>query len=161
MYPKVSESRIRLGLAAFIAAAVFGIVHAGFSLFWAGGGTWLLWSLGSSLLETFQGMEWVLHLVGLAKLIAAVAPLVMLRRGWWKARLTRAACWAGALVLITWGGLNTVIGNLVLTGVIQPSSGFDRPGMIGHAWLWDPLFLVWGASLVVGIFATEPGPAQA
>lgn len=38
-----------------------------------------------------------------------------------------------------WGGLNTAVGNLVLAGVIQPDSGFDRPGMIGHAYLWDPL----------------------
>ncbi|WP_235531315.1 hypothetical protein [Phycicoccus sp. Soil748] len=46
-----------------------------------------------------------------------------------------------------------MVANLVLVGAIHPSSGFDRPGMVGHAWLWDPLFLLWGASVVLGLRA--------
>ena len=67
----------------------------------------------------------------------------------------RGCRWVGAAVLIVWGGLNTVVGNLVLTGVIRPGSGYDRAGMIGHAWLWDPLFLAWGIALVMGLVATS------
>jgi hypothetical protein len=41
-----------------------------------------------------------------------------------------------ATVLIFWGGINTVVGNLVLGGAIASSGGYDLPGMIGHEWLW-------------------------
>ena len=146
------------GLAGFgglVPAAAFGTIHAAFSIYWSMGGTWLVWSLGSSLLARFAGLEWVLAPIGLAKLIAAVAPLVLARRGWPVRRLTRSACWLGALILIIWGGVNTVVGNLVLSSVIRPQSGYDRPGMIGHAYLWDPLFLAWGGALAAGLLASR------
>ncbi|MEO7587373.1 MAG: DUF3995 domain-containing protein [Arachnia sp.] len=168
MHPRSSSQRRTPGHAAFVAAGMFGVIHAGFSLFWAVGGTWLLWSLGSGLLQTFEGREWILFPVGVVKLVAAVTPLALFLRGWPAHRLTRAACWVGASVLILWGGLNTVVGNLVLSGLIQPSAGYDRPGMIGHAWMWDPLFLGWGVALVIGLLASgrrdravpQPGQLQ-
>ncbi len=43
------------------------------------------------------------------------------------------------------------MGNLVLAGAVAPDGGYDRAGQVGHAWLWDPLFLVWGIALVVGL----------
>lgn len=141
--------------AGLVLAAVFGAIHAGFSIYWSMGGTWLVWSLGSNLQASFQGWEWILAPIGLAKLIAALAPMVLARRDWPVRQLTRSACWLGALVLIGWGGVNTVVGNLVLAAVIQPQSGYDRPGMIGHAYLWDPLFLAWGVALVIGLLASR------
>lgn len=138
-----------------MAAAVVGAVHAAFSIYWSMGGTWLLWSLGSSLQATFQGWEWVLAPVGVVKITAAVAPILLARRGWPARAVTRSACWLAALVLITWGGLNTIVGNLVLASVIHPQSGYDRSGMIGHAFLWDPLFLGWGAALAAGMIASR------
>lgn len=147
--------------AALITAGALGSLHAGFSLYWASGGTWLAWSLGSSLQESFQGREWLLVPIGLLKLLAGLAPIALARKGWPARRLTRAGCWLGAWVLIAWGGLNTVVGNLVLSGVIRPESGYDRPGMIGHAYLWDPLFLAWGTALALGLLASRtrnPGP---
>lgn len=138
----------------FVAAAVFGVIHAGFSLYWSAGGTFLLGSLGTSLLETFSSHRWVLVPVGLFKLLAAFAPMVLAFHDWPVRRLSRVMCWMGALVLMLWGGLNTVVGNLVLAGVIQPSGGFDRQGMIGHAYLWDPLFLLWGLALAFGLRAS-------
>jgi hypothetical protein len=68
-------------------------------------------------------------------------------------------CWAGAALLVARGGSNTVVGQLVLAGVIQPDGGYDRAAMVGHAWLWDPLFLVWGISLAIGLWLTRPAPA--
>lgn len=53
------------------------------------------------------------------------------------------------------------MGNLVLAGVIRPESGFDRAGMIGHAYLWDPLFLAWGAALALGLIASRGRPTHA
>ena len=89
------------------------------------------------------------------KLFAAVAPLVFAAFDWPARRLTRGACWLGAVVLIVWGGANTLVANLVLAGVIKPESGFDQPGMVGHGYLWDPLFLAWGVALVFGLLATR------
>lgn len=155
MHRHRSNSRQLPGIMGFVVAGVMGTIHAGFSLYWAVGGTWLLWSLGSGLLETFKGREWVLIPVGVIKLVAAASPLVLSRWDWPARQLTRTACWLGAVVLILWGGLNTVIGNLVLTGIIQPESGYDRPGMVGHAWLWEPLFLAWGIALVIGLAVTR------
>ena len=114
-----------------------------------------MWSLGSNLLEAFGEQRWLLIPVGVVKLIAAWAPLGIALLGWPARRLTRAASWSGAALLLVWGGANTLVGNLVLTGVITPDSGFDRPGMIGHAYLWDPLFLAWGIALAIGLLASR------
>lgn len=138
-----------------VLAALAGTVHALFSLYWAIGGDWLLETLGERIVTTFADMRWVLLPVGLVKLVAALAPLWFDRRGWPLRPLTRGLAWLGAVVLVVWGGLNTVVGQLVLAGAIRPDGGFDRPGMIGHAWLWDPLFLVWGLALLVHLAATR------
>jgi hypothetical protein len=140
-----------------VAAGVIGSIHAGFSLYWSLGGTWLLWSLGSDLLTSFQGREWILAPVGLVKLVGALAPIALARRGWPMRRVTRSVCWLGATVLIAWGGVNTAVGNLVLTDLISPQAGYDRAGMLGHAYLWDPLFLGWGLALAAGLLASR-GP---
>lgn len=155
MNSDVASTTRRLPRSLVVAAALGGI-HAGFSLYWAAGGTALVWSVGSDLVTSFQGREWLLALVGAIKLIAAVAPLALASSWGWSAwPLTRSVCWLGASVLIIWGGLNTVVANLVLAGAIQPQSGFDRPGLIGHAWLWDPLFLAWGIAVATGLLATR------
>jgi len=141
----------RAQIVAFTTAAAAGLFHAAFSLYWSAGGTALTWSLGDDLVASFQGREWLLAPIGLLKLVAAIAPLVLLRMTWPAPRLTRGLCGLGGLILVVWGGANTLMGNLVLAGVIHPARGFDRLGMIGHAWLWDPLFLIWGAAVVAGL----------
>ena len=133
-------------------AAIAGLVHAAFSLYWAAGGDALLSTLGDRIVREFDAQRWLLVPVGLVKAWFAVWPLWR----WQAGRLTRGSrrvAWLGAIVLMIWGGLNTVVGNLVLTGVIDPDGGFDRPGMIGHDWLWDPLFLLWGLALAAGLRA--------
>lgn len=139
----------------FAAASALGGIHAGFSIYWATGGTILTWSLGSDVVASFQGREWLLAPIGAIKLLAAVAPLALAFWDWPARRVVRSICWLGAVVLIVWGGVNTVVANLVLVGAIEPESGFDRPGMIGHAWLWDPLFLAWGAALAISLVASR------
>ena len=133
-------------------AGVAGIVHGLFSLYWAAGGGWLVATLGERLVQTFADKLWLLLPIGLAKIGFAVLPLILAGRGWPVARLWQPVLWLGAVVFVAWGGINTVVAHLVLTGVIQPEGGYDREGMVGHAWLWDPLFLLWGAALVVGLW---------
>lgn len=135
---------------ALLIAAVAGTLHAAASLYWATGGTWLLDTLGARAVETFEPIRWVLWPVGLLKLAAALVPAWLhacdrLSRPW------RVLCWAGAVLLIAWGGANTVVANLVLLGAFSPGGDIDRPGLVGHAVLWDPLFLVWGLALAIGL----------
>lgn len=138
-------------------AAGAGLLHAAATITWACGSRWLLWSLGSRVMDAFGDRLWMLWPVALVKVALAVAPaLVVHRRG----RLSRPWRNLAALVacaLVVWGGANTVIGNLVLTGTIRPAGGYDRGAMIGHAWLWDPLFLLWGIALGVAVIASVRG----
>lgn len=93
--------------------------------------------------------------IGVAKLAGALTPVMLAGYGWPAPRLWRPLCWAGSAVLMIWGGLNTVIGNLVLADVVRPAGGFDRLAMVGHAWLWDPLFLAWGMALSLGMWSSR------
>ena len=148
------------GLGALVLAGVLGSVHAAFSLYWAVGGEWLVETLGRRMVDAFAGWEWLLLPIGAVKLVAAWVPLAAARAGWPARRLSRGVCWLGAAVLLVWGGLNTVVGNLVLAGVIVPDGGYDRAGMVGHAFLWDPLFLAWGLALAVGLAQSRASSAR-
>lgn len=150
----------RAGDLGFGAAAAVGVVHGLFSLYWGFGGTWLVSTLGQGIVGTFAGLRWLIALVGLAKIGFAVVPLWWSTHGWPWRRPARLLLWVAALVLAAYGGANTVVANLILGGIIRPGPGYDHDGMIGHAWLWDPLFLVWGLALVVGLLATRRGRAR-
>lgn len=128
-------------------AAILGVVHSAATVYWACGGTWLLSTLGARIVEAFADRLWLLWPGALVKLVVALAPAVLVRRWWPGPRPLRVPMWVAAVVLIVWGGTNTVVGNLVLAGVVHPDGGYDRDAMIGHAWLWDPLFLAWGLAL--------------
>jgi Protein of unknown function (DUF3995) len=144
-------SHVRTGGGLFVAAAACGVMHALFSLYWGAGGRWLLDTLGERILDAFRGYERLLLLVGVIKLIGAILPWWLEAASWPVRRWSRGLCWAAAVILVGWGGANTIVGQLVLAGVIRPKSGYDRAGMIGHAFLWDPLFLVWGLCLAAGL----------
>lgn len=137
----------RRGQSCLMLAAVVGSLHAASSLYWSLGGDWLLNTLGARIVSAVEPFRWVLLPIGLAKLIAAWVPLTQLTQR----KRARWVMYLGAACLVLWGGINTVIGQLVLWGIVVPDGGYDREGMIGHAYLWDPLFLVWGISLWVGL----------
>ena len=148
----------RRGRTALLVATVAGCVHGGFSLLWGLGSDLLIWSVGRELTDQFTGRRWILLLVGAFKIAAAVLPLALtlpwVHSGW--RLLLRAMSWLGAAVLILWGGIGLVVAHLVLAGVVA-SDGYDRGGMIGHAWLWDPLFVLWGVALASGLWSSRPG----
>lgn len=156
-----SESRAASRPATVLAAtmlvtsAVAGVTHGVFSLYWAAGGDWLSATLGTQIVAAFADRRWVLFPVGVLKIAFALLPLTWVVKSLPAPRLRRLVCWLGALVLVFWGGANTITGNLVLAGVVHPAGGYDRPGMIGHAWLWDPLFLIWGSALTIGLLSTR------
>lgn len=145
----------RAARATLLIAAVAGTAHGLFSLYWATGGNWLVGTLGRQLVDEFAGRRWLLFPVAAVKIAFAALPLVLAKMAWPGGRPWRIVCWAGVAVLVVWGGVNTLTGNLVLAGVVVPGGGYDRDAMVGHAWLWDPLFLVWGIALAVALLLTR------
>jgi hypothetical protein len=56
-------------------------------------------------------------------------------------------------LLTVYGGLNVLLGTLVLSGVIHPAGSVDRTALRWHAGVWDLWFLVWGILLAVATIA--------
>jgi len=145
------------GLAWAVAAA--GAVHAAFSLFWALGGRWLLatvgqWAVDLSV-ERPLASGIVLGLVAVMKFAGAAVPVgVAYGRVPWP-RLWRGVSWVGGVLLVAYGGVNTLAGLAVLAGLIQPEGGYDLQAMRGHAVLWDPLFLFWGGALLLSLWLSR------
>ena len=133
------------------AAVAFGSVHALITVYWMLGGRWLVETLGARVLEQFGDRPLLLLPVALLKGLGVLLPVLWQQKAWPNPRLTRTLVWLGAVVLVLWGGANTVVGNLVLAGLVTPDGGFDRAAMVGHAWLWDPLFLAWGVALALAL----------
>lgn len=144
-------------------AMTVGLVHSGFSVYWGLGGGWLLATVGQQMVSTLGDMRSVLIIVGLVKAICAIAPYVLFRRGKLSHRSWLIISWAGAAALMVWGGAGCVTAHLVLGGVVRPDGGYDKAGQIGHAWLWDPLFLIWSLALMAGLMThrREMGRRQA
>lgn len=139
------------------------MVHAGFSLYWALGGRWLLATVGQWAVDLSGRAPLAagaaLGLVALVKLSAAVIPVAVAYDRIPGRRVWRAVSWAGGLLLVFYGGINAVVSNVVLLGVVQPEGGYDRQAMQGHAFLWDPLFALWGGALVLSLWLTRPNAA--
>ena len=137
-------------------AAVAGITHAAFSLFWALGGRWLLPTVGQWAVDYAREAPLatgiLLSCVAGVKCAVALAPLLASRGRLPHPRMWRGLAWIAAVVLTGYGAVNSIVAWLVLGGVLRPEGGFDRQSMSGHAYLWDPLFLVWGLLLGAGLF---------
>lgn len=148
-----------MGRTLFWAAAVVGCVHAAASAYWALGGRWLLNTVGSWAVDAATTApllaSLVLGVVALAKVAAAVIPLLVEYGRIGATRFWRGVSWIGGIGLILYGGTNTVVAAAVLAGVIHSDGGYDEAAMIGHASLWDPLFLVWGLSLTAALLLTR------
>jgi hypothetical protein len=136
-------------------AAVAGLTHAGFSLYWALGGRWLLPTVGqwavTAAREAPVAAGILLIVVAAVKCSVVIVPLVASRRQLPRRGAWLAFAWLAAIVLTGYGALNSIAAWLVLGGALRPTGGIDRQAMIGHAYLWDPLFLVWGILLGAGL----------
>ncbi|HEU4511898.1 MAG TPA: DUF3995 domain-containing protein [Nocardioidaceae bacterium] len=153
--PKTSTATVLLG-----AAACVGLVHAGFSLYWALGGRRLLPTVGEWAVvyarEAPLSAALLLLVVTAVKAVLALTPFLVVRKGQALPRSWRLLGWLSAVVLVGYGAANTVTAWLVLGGALRPEGGYDRPAMVGHAYLWDPLFLVWGLLLGAGLWVSRP-----
>ncbi|NQX26930.1 DUF3995 domain-containing protein [Microbacteriaceae bacterium VKM Ac-2854] len=144
----------------FWIAAMLGVAHAAFSLYWAIGGTWLLATVGQWAVRLGRDEPGLaaltLALVAAVKLAAALIPLLVDLGRIGAPRFWRAVSWVGATGLVIYGLFNVVVATAVLTGVI-PVADYDHAAMLGHAALWDPLFAAWGLALLGALAASRPG----
>lgn len=144
----------------FIAAAVAGMVHALPSLYWALGGTALVSTLGewaaSWQRESPGEVAVLLSLIFLAKLAGATLPLANERGLLPAPRLWRGLFWCAAVLLVAYGAANVIAALAALTGMIGTAQTMDTAALLGHAFLWDPLFLVWGLLLVAALRTSRP-----
>jgi hypothetical protein len=137
------------------AAAVAAFSFAGVSLYWALGGMAAVDTLGPEIERLARERDplvvaaaWVsvaLKVGGGLLALALVRP--------WGRRLPRRALMLtarlSAVVLITYGGVQTVSVGLLLTGAITPT---NHPGSTVLWWrvlVWEPWFLVWGLLLLL------------
>ena len=141
------------------AAGLAGAVHAACSLYWAVGGRWLLATVGQWAVdlsaERSLAAGTTLGLVSAVKFLGAMIPVGVAygRLPWpW---FWRSISWAGGLLLVAYGGINTLVAPAVLAGLIRPEGGYDTDAMRGHAYLWDPLFFLQGGALVLSLWLSR------
>jgi hypothetical protein len=137
-----------MGTVTAYAAAIVAFAYALMSLYWALGGHALVSTIGGYV-EHFARWGGALPvLVALAATAAKVAggllALALVRplgrvvpRRW----LLTGSAGASAL-LVVYGGLNVLLGALVLSGVIHPAGSVDRTALRWHVGVWDLWFLV-------------------
>jgi Protein of unknown function (DUF3995) len=152
-----------LGLAR--AAFVVGGLYALISAYWGTGGTWLLDTVGGAFerggREGSAALLAVVWLTALLKLAASALGLLAVRRSLApsRRRLVRRLAWAAAVILTLYGGVLTLAGLLVETGVLSASADADRRALRWHAFLWDPWFLLWGLLLLGALLRSRPRAA--
>jgi hypothetical protein len=97
----------------------------------------------------------VLGVVAVLKIAGAVIPLRIETRPCRARRVWRRLAAVAAVGLMVYGLVNVVISWAVLGGLVTPEGGYDREVQLGHAALWDPLFLLWGLLLAGGLALTR------
>ncbi|MEH6821593.1 MAG: DUF3995 domain-containing protein [Dietzia psychralcaliphila] len=144
--------------AALWVAASLGTVHAAWSAYWAFGGRILLDTVGVWAVSVVEERPLMalggLLAVAVVKFLAAWIPLLAETRRIPGRPVWRGIAWVGGPFLITYGTVNAAAAAAILAGWVETGSS-DRPGLIGHALLWDPLFALWGAALTFALVVTR------
>jgi hypothetical protein len=132
------------------AAAAWGLLFAGVSFYWGGGGTLGLDTLGGSLAQLARARDpevvaaaWI---TGLLKVAASLLALALVSD--WGRRLpglpVAALGWGAAIVLTLYGSVPIAGEVLVVTGAVHPAAPIEWMPLLWHLYLWDMSFLVWG-----------------
>jgi hypothetical protein len=140
---------------AYAAAAVAGF-SALVSVYWTLGGTFGIRSVGGQIadlaLSASAGGTALALLASLLKVLGVGFALVLAGKLGRRLphRWVRVAGWGAAAVLTGYGAANMIGAALVLTGVVR-APGADRYALAWHLWLWDLIFLLWGAFLAMAV----------
>ena len=155
---------------AAVIAAGLGAASAAMSAYWALGGTALLHTVGGEIerwgRERSASVVVTLWLITVAKLVGAVAPLVLVGVGarqlpaWTRAQPMRVLGWIVAIGLTVYGGVLTVVGLLVEADVINAADDADEHAIAWHAFFWDPWFALWGGAFTVAMWRSRPQASE-
>jgi hypothetical protein len=144
-----------VGTVTAYAAAIVAFAYALMSLYWALGGHALVSTIGGYV-EQFARRGGALPvLVALAAALAKVAGGLLalaLVRPWGRVvprRWLLIGSAGASVLLVVYGGLNVLVGALVLSGVIHPAGSVDQTALRWHVGVWDLWFLVWGILLAL------------
>ena len=139
-----------------LVATGLGLAHAGFSLLWVLGSTWLLDTVGGQIEERGReggaGVRLALLLVVVVKVAAVAIVWVAVRRS---GRVMRALAWSAAVVLTVYGSALTLGGAYVLSPAYELSPDADAFAIRWHAFFWDPWFLLWGVAASTALWASR------
>lgn len=157
--------RDRDAVVAAVIAAILGATSAAMSAYWALGGTALVDTIGGEIerwgRERSASVVATLGLITVAKLVGAVAPLVLVGVGagrlpaWTRAQPLRVLGWIVAIGLTAYGGVLTVVGLLVEAGVIDAGDDADERAIAWHAYFWDPWFALWGGAFSAAMWRSR------
>jgi hypothetical protein len=160
----------RDAVVAAVISAGLGAASAAMSAYWALGGTALLDTVGGEIerwgRERSAGVVATLWVITVAKLVGAVAPLVLVGVGAGRlpartrAQPMRALGWIVAIGLTVYGSVLTVAGLLVEAGVIDAADDADEHAIAWHAYLWDPWFVLWGGAFTVAMWRSRPQASE-
>ncbi len=148
------------GRAAAYAACGCAFLFAAVSFYWGAGGRFGLDTVGREAVELSRsgnvGVFLALWFAGLVKVAGGLLALALVRP--WGSRLfprwmLLMAGWAGAVLLVLYGGVQLGVQLLVKSGAIQAPADMDWRGFYGHLYLWDPWFLLWGLLLGVAVIS--------
>src|SRR5262252_1067008 len=143
------------GTVAAYAAAIIAFAYALMSLYWAVGGHALVSTIGGYVEQLARRGGPLPVLIALAAALAKAAGGLLalaLVRPWGRVvprRWLLAGSAGASALLVVYGGLNVLLGGLVLSGVIHPAGSVDRTALRWHVGVWDLWFLVWGILLAL------------
>ncbi len=136
------------------AAGVCALMHAAPSLYWATGGRAFVWTIGdwAANLATAQPLlvSVALVVVAAVKVLGGAIPILNSYGFLPGQRIWQKLILVGGAFLTLYGGANTLFGGLALLGWFGPLTVSGEHALMGHVFLWDPIFLAWGICLVVG-----------
>ncbi len=157
--------RPRAALIAAWTAAVLGLGHAAVSVYWAAGGTLLLDTLSEGLEQAGQEREplvvaglWATAIVKGGVAVSALVLVGVASRhlpGWTHSRIPRLLGWLAAVILTVYGGVNTLLGLLVLNDIITVSRDGDFDVLGWYTYLWNPWFMLWGLAFVLSLWLSR------
>ena len=160
-YPRAGAAARRLAQA----SCAVGLTYAAVSVYWAAGGTWLLNTVGGTLVHPggADGAGIIVAVWGAAVLKTAGALLPLAAAGVtpWPSAVRRrrqvgALAWAEAGLLTVYGLVLAGAGWLEQAGVVAPGASADHRAVAWHAYLWDPWFLVWGLLVTAALLRSRP-----
>lgn len=139
---------------AMLCFLIAGTLHALATFYWSFGGELGLSTVGNWTLDLKEKYHnyllLMLFVLGVFKIIATWTPLILNYRN---NVLIKIISYIGSIILIIHGGTNTLTGWLKILGVIPTQFKLST---IGQAFIWDPLFLIWGLGLFVFLVSGVP-----